>query len=348
MSIEEEAKKIRERLEQDQVDKIKVALFGQPGSGKSSLINKLFNEDVVKVSPSTDVTKEASIHEYSNVLLVDLPGYGTTRFPPNDFFSQFNIQDYDIYLCVFGGKFHEPDTKFFRELKQNGRTCIFVRNFSDALWQEGKTNEEQEQVIVGDLEKQVGSREKIIFTSCKTGKGIGNLSNEIECNLEEAKQGKWARGAKAYTLEALEKKRVACDQTINIHAGLAAANAVNPILGADFSVDIAIILKLFNKIRKDVYGLTDDNLKAKEDMLKAVDPIVKRVISHGSKAGITALLKRFGSRQLGKIAVKWIPLIGQLISASMGFLITREAGYSYRDDCHAVAKAILEDELKGM
>lgn len=348
MSIEEEAKKIREILEQEQANKIKVALFGQPGSGKSSLVNKLLNGEVVKVSPSTDETIEATIVEYSNVLLVDLPGYGTTRFPGNDYFSKFNIQDFDIYLCVFEGKFHDDDTKFFRELKQNGRTCIFVRNKSDALWQDGKTEEELEQVIVGDVEKQVGSREKVIFTSCQTGKGIGNLSNEIDCNLEEAKQGKWARGAKAYTLEALEKKREACDQKINIHAGLAAANGINPIPGADIGVDFTILLKLFNEIRKDVYGLTDDELKAKADIIKAVDPILKRVIRHGSKAGIPILLKRFGSKEIVKRTTKYIPLIGQLIAASMGFLITRQAGYSYRDDCHAVAKAILEYELKGM
>ena len=348
MSIEKEAIKIKGILEQDQANKIKVALFGQPGSGKSSLINKLLNEDVVKVSPSTDVTIEATLVDHPNICLVDLPGYGTTRFPKNDYFSKFNIQDFDLYLCVFSGPFHDADTKFFRELKQNGSTCIFVRNFSDNLWQDGKTKEELQQDIEGDLEKQLGSKEKVIFTSCKTGTGIGNLSNQIDCNLEEAKQGKWARASKAYTLEALEKKRVACDHTINIHAGLAAANAINPIPGVDISVDITIILKLFNKIRKDVYGLTDDNLKEQADIVKAVGPIIKRVISHGSKAGIPILLKSFGSKEIVKRTSKYIPLIGQLIAASTGFFITQKAGYSYRDDCHKVAKAILENELKGM
>ena len=118
MSIEKEAIKIKEILEQDQANKIKVALFGQPGSGKSSLINKLLNEDVVKVSPSTDVTIEATLVDHPNICLVDLPGYGTTRFPKNDYFSKFNIQDFDLYLCVFSGPFHDADTKFFRELKR--------------------------------------------------------------------------------------------------------------------------------------------------------------------------------------------------------------------------------------
>ena len=344
MSIEEEVQKIRERLEKEQANKIKVALFGQPGAGKSSLINKLISGEVVKVSPSTDETKEATVVEYSNLLLVDLPGYGTTRFPENEYFSKFNIQDFDIYLCVFSGAFHDADTKFFRDLKQNGRTCIFVRNFHDTLWQDGKTEEELEKVILDDVEKQLGSKESVIFTSCRTGKGIGKLSEEIELNLEEAKKDKWARTAKAYTLEALEKKKKACDRIIITNAGLAAANGINPIPGVDVSVDLKIILKLFKEIRVDVYGLTDDKLKAKEEIIQALG--ASRVISLATKEGIKVLLKRFVVIQTPK-ASKWIPIVGQIIAASLGFFITQKAGYSYRDDCHDVAKAILEDELKG-
>ena len=41
MGINSEAQKIREKLESEKEQTVSVALFGQPGAGKSSLINKM-------------------------------------------------------------------------------------------------------------------------------------------------------------------------------------------------------------------------------------------------------------------------------------------------------------------
>lgn len=41
MSIYDDAEKIREKLKREMGAKLKIALFGQPGSGKSTIINKL-------------------------------------------------------------------------------------------------------------------------------------------------------------------------------------------------------------------------------------------------------------------------------------------------------------------
>ena len=41
MGIREEAERIKKKLEESINLKVRLALFGQPGSGKSSIINKL-------------------------------------------------------------------------------------------------------------------------------------------------------------------------------------------------------------------------------------------------------------------------------------------------------------------
>lgn len=40
-SIHEEAERLRRKIEEDQNKKLKIALFEQPGDGKSSLINSI-------------------------------------------------------------------------------------------------------------------------------------------------------------------------------------------------------------------------------------------------------------------------------------------------------------------
>ena len=116
MSIHDDIQKIKEVLQEEQKGSLRIALFGQPGSGKSSLINKLIGKNVANTGASTDVTVEANFYEHDQLLFVDLPGYGTSKFPPNQWMSEFTPEKFDLFLCVFSGKFHEADTRFFKEL----------------------------------------------------------------------------------------------------------------------------------------------------------------------------------------------------------------------------------------
>ncbi|MBF0528843.1 MAG: 50S ribosome-binding GTPase [Deltaproteobacteria bacterium] len=61
LSIADEAKALKDKLSNDEKNPLKVALFGQPGSGKSSIINKLVGAEVAKTGPKTDVTQQADI-----------------------------------------------------------------------------------------------------------------------------------------------------------------------------------------------------------------------------------------------------------------------------------------------
>jgi GTP-binding protein EngB required for normal cell division len=82
MSIHEDAEKIRRKLEEDKATKVRVALFGQPGAGKSSLINKITGKkNLAQAGVETDKTTKAKEYEANGLIFVDLPGYGTTGFP---------------------------------------------------------------------------------------------------------------------------------------------------------------------------------------------------------------------------------------------------------------------------
>ena len=344
MNIKEEANKLRDKIEKEKANPIKIALFGQPGAGKSSIINRLVGENVASSGVTTDKTTKAQIIEWTyDMILVDLPGYGTSMFPQNDFFDKFNITDYDLFLCVFSGKFHKADTDFFQEIREKGKTALLVRNQADMLWQEGKTDDELRDEIRKDAQKQVKSNEEIYFTSCRTNDGFDELEKAIETNLEPSKKERWSRTAKAYTKEALESKKDACKSLVKTRAGLAAANALNPIPGVDIAVDIGILVELFAEIRRN-YGLTDEKI-SNPVYIKNLGPIANRILSASSKEGIIQLLKQFAGRETIKQVSKYIPFVGQAIAASIGYGITLYAGNSFVDDCHQLAKEILDQEL---
>ncbi len=347
MSIYDEAAQLRSKLNDEQRNPLKIALFGQPGAGKSSIINKLVGYKAVEIGQTTDTTKEAKIVKWKDDLLfVDLPGYGTSKFPKNDFFDKFDINNFHLYLCVFSGKFHEADTSFFHELSSNGKICLFVRNKHDEIWQEGKKTSKLEEEIINDVCKQTAYKQFVYFTSCKDGKGFKELSDAIYNHIDQAQKAKWAKSAKAYSIEFLEKKKEACENYIYVASGAAAVNSINPLPGVDVGIDVSVLVMLFKFIR-DSYGLTDGKLNSKEYAVPTLIPLINNILKYASTEGCIYLLKRYAAQELAKATLKYIPFVGQIIAASIGYALTRTVGISYLEDCHELAKRILLEELNG-
>ena len=252
----------------------------------------------------------------------------------------------DLFLCVTSGKLHQADTEFFQKLSDLGKVCIFVVNKHDELWQDGVSISELERRKKIDIEKHVGRSVNIIFTSCRTDKGLDELNTAILNDLEGAKKERWSRNAKAYSIEFLNKKKAACENYVSLAAYSAAANAINPIPGVDISVDLSILMKLFYEIR-ECYGLDSEALNTlQKSTIPAVSQLANNIIKYISKEGLLMLLKKYAGRQAAKSFSKYIPFIGQAIAAGAGYYITLNAGESYLKDCHDLAKKIIEEKLE--
>ena len=102
-------------------ESVKIAVTGQSGSGKSSLINRL--RDLTpkdKENPLfarvgvTETTTEIRSYEFpSNPLLqiCDLPGAGTEQFPINSYPDMMNFRDYDAFILITKDRFFENDKR---------------------------------------------------------------------------------------------------------------------------------------------------------------------------------------------------------------------------------------------
>jgi GTP-binding protein EngB required for normal cell division len=343
--LRDHAKQLLERLRQEDKGRVRVALFGQPGAGKSSLINALVGQHVAQVGVRTDTTTSCECYEWGQIVLADLPGYGTERFPSETYFDRFDIMSFDLFLCVTANKFTAEDAAFFRALNGAGKPCLFVRNFGDMLWQEGMTKSDLEREVVDDARRHVQDEGiGVLFTGCRTKAGLDLLSRAIHTKLDGAKAERWARSAKAYSHELLEKKFAASTGYIYTAAGLSAANGLNPVPGLDLAADVTILVGLFAQLRQS-HGLDQSTLTAKTWALPIVAPHAKRLLELGTVHGIPLLLRRFVKRATLKQVSKYIPIVGQAVAASLGFAVTVQAGLSYLRDCHAVARAILDEEL---
>lgn len=276
MSIQEEIEKIRRQLNENNKTIVSVALFGQPGAGKSSLINGMIGKKVAEVGVETDKTTTEASYISNGLRFVDLPGYGTKNFPKEGYFERFKIQEFDLFLCVTSGKLHAADTEFFQELVKKGKVCIYIVNKHDQLWEDGVEPLVLEQRKRNDIIKHVGVNIDVIFTSCKDKTGFDILQTEIAKNLDSAKKERWLRGANAYSLRFLAEKRQASEKYVAIAAAAAAVNGINPIPGADIALDLSILANLFKELR-ETYGLND---KLLNDLKHSPYPIIGRLANN--------------------------------------------------------------------
>lgn len=161
----------------------RIAVVGQPGAGKSSLIKKISNNQVIP-SPvigiqtdATDWSKSPNvplISRWKNIILVDVPGYDSSTHPIKEISNRFPYLSFDLFILVIHGKIHSSDEVFHSNLRRFGRKCVVVRSFAEDL------NSSEINGITSDLERRFKNYESIIFISNRTGLGIENLSSFID------------------------------------------------------------------------------------------------------------------------------------------------------------------------
>lgn len=149
------------------------------------------------------------------------------------------------------------------------------------------------------------------------------------------------------TLEELDSLRDECKKMVMKRAGLSAGAAVVPIIGLDIGADMSLLLEMIPAINRK-FGLTPEQIDQLDPQVKHVTLVA--ITSIGSEAigkvitkqVIMRILRGLGTRVATKTATRFIPILGQMLAASMSFSAMKMVGDAHVDDCYEVARRTLQ------
>ena len=339
MELEINFKRILEKIKKEEKTYTRIAVIGQPGAGKSSLINNLIGKKVAETGPETDVTKEEKEYEYNFMKIVDLPGYATSLFTFEKWLKKYPLKKYDALIYVCSGKLLEEDLKLFKEINNwiiyNTIPLFLVRTHSKSF-ESISDKEKVKQDILKNL--NVSKKIEVYFVDCGREKeGI----SELDCAIKNAQIYEiW----KERIVKNFENARDAylCDsryeaiEKIDTYRIMASANGINPFVGADLAVDVGIYFKMFSDIR-NCYGISENDIKS-----FMMIPVAKKLAELLTKQGIMLFIKSFGVRFAAKSVLKYIPFAGQAVAAAISWKMAKYAGDDYNDECYDFAKKVMD------
>lgn len=151
------------------------------------------------------------------------------------------------------------------------------------------------------------------------------------------------------TIAELEQVRESCKSMVNKRATASAAAAVVPLPGVDLGADVTIMMELLPAINRK-FGLSPEQIDELDGEIKA--KILVIISSLGSKLVgklitkelVVAMLKKVGVRVAVKQVSKFIPFVGQAVSAGISFGAMKYLGNSHIDECYEVCKHVIEKQ----
>ncbi|AKG08227.1 hypothetical protein AAX05_02430 [Moraxella bovoculi] len=146
----------------------------------------------------------------------------------------------------------------------------------------------------------------------------------------------------------LEKVRAECQELAKSRAKISAGVAIIPLPFLDVAIDVGMLSKLLPEITKK-FGLeepTDPRSTASEaarrqtiqDRILAISGLV------ATRGVVNKTIQGFGGRIIGKQVAKYVPLGGQMVAATIGYMIFKKIAFDHIEQCYQVAK---EAQLKG-
>ena len=176
--------------EEEDDDRIQVAIIGKPNVGKSSLTNKILGQQRTIVSDVAGTTRDAIDSYFENetgkYVFIDTAGmrkkakvdeaierYSVLR-------AQMAIERSDVCLILIDATegVTEQDTKVAGLAHEAGKACIIVVNKWDAVEKDDKTMDKMRQDIRRDLAYMTYA--PIVFISALTGQRVDRLFQLIK------------------------------------------------------------------------------------------------------------------------------------------------------------------------
>jgi len=343
---------------------VKLAVTGKSGVGKSSFINairnlKLGDPGFASASYSGNTTKEATVYKYpgnKKITLHDLPGFGTTEFPKNEYEKTMALHKYD-HILIFVGNIEENDIEIAKKLKEMDKPFCFVRSKIDIDIENAKHDGEPETEVIKkimfkslDILKHAGIKEASFFVISSRSRRIGHfneLVSYIQRNLPKLKcDAVMFSLLGELTDDIIDSKYKMLKERIwkisVASAGLAAA----PVPGLDVVLNLALICKeilLYHKTfgfgQQIVKEISKDEYLRKK--LSASSIIEIEAASKAMQTFVIIQLGKFGTLMAIESALDFIfPIIGSMVSGLTAGTVTYRLLTRILDGCRDDANLV--------
>ncbi len=165
----------------------------------------------------------------------------------------------------------------------------------------------------------------------KTTPPVEKLPNTIDANLD------------------LEQVRIDCLALVKSRAKYSAGVAIVPVPFFDVAIDAGMLTQLLPDI-SERFGLLQDrqyaiDLKSRDIQWKELK---SRTVDFAGLMATRGIVKKtiqgFGGRIAAKQVTKFIPLGGQLVAATMGYMIFKKIATDHINECYKLAKDIQQTE----
>ena len=143
----------------------------------------------------------------------------------------------------------------------------------------------------------------------------------------------------------LDKVRKECIKMVKRRAKVSAGVAVVPVPFFDVAVDAGLLTQLLPEISAR-FGLLEDREAAVDLETRAVHwkEVKDRAVDFAGLMATRGIVKKtvqgFGGRIVAKQVTKFVPLGGQLVAASMGYMIFKKIAVDHINECHKLAQDI--------
>lgn len=149
------------------------------------------------------------------------------------------------------------------------------------------------------------------------------------------------------TIEGLEKIKKECKRMSNKRSLLSAAASVVPVPFTDIATDVVLLKQIIPKI-SEKFGLSKEQIDEYNPQIAILIYDIARRLGTNmigkyiTKELIIQILKKVGVRLSTKQAARYVPLIGQAVSAGISYTAMRMLIHSHIKECFKVVRAVIE------
>ncbi|XP_053394093.1 interferon-inducible GTPase 1-like [Mercenaria mercenaria] len=334
---------VRSSVDEWKSSPLNICVTGSSGNGKSFLINVLRDVKDPKdksyaKSGTTETTYECKDYphpKYKNIILWDVPGVGSPRFPKKTYLSDIVVDRYDFFLICSSARFKEHDSWLAEEIKKRHKRFYFLRTKVDqdidcACRDKGIESFNRQNVLAtirNYCESYLPDNAAVFLISSyhPTDYDFPLLLERLVDDAPSEQKHAHVFGLCLTSKELIERKAKFLEGEIWKIAFLSGLAGVVPLLGSD--IDIDLIYKTV-KTYREIFKLTDEEINTFAVNTGVTPDVFRKAAglklgpAMFTSAGIVSLISPESALQNFRFGVSIVPVIGSAVSGTLSYNIT--------------------------